>query len=1001
MAVVTVAYSDLSDWLFDQPQNTPDTPYELNITGLTAVNLGSSESDYTLGHKLNSIYNRNRFVDLSATILPNDVTDMNSTFRNCINLVIPPVIPNSVTSMNSCFYNCTNMKVAPSIPDSVIQLNYTFWYCSEMDEPPFIGNGVKYMAYTFYSCIIQRTPIIPNGVVSLSHTFKNCAYLTEVTTIPSSVENMNECFAGCTSLTNAPLLPPNVTNLNGCFINCALTTPPIISSSVTNMINCFSGCTLLTQPPVIPSGNVFISGMLSGCTSLTQAPNIPNGITDLYETFKYTNITTTPSIPDSVTNLGYAFYGCSSLTTITNLPNNVTNMQYCFSGCNSLVTIPTFPDSVLNVQECYANCENLEYRAIIPHTATTTTNCYNGVNTTKDKGSNSQCEYLVNSFTNGSILASESLLNVDTGVIYIGRYVDDLSTYLSNESPNTANTPYCILQRVGSSSESVMLKNALLSNLSKYVDLHYMNIDYSAVTSIDNLFENCTNLVYSLSFTDTYSEGGYTSMVETFKGCINLKEAPTIPSTVTNLEGAFEGCLITTPPAIPSGVTNMKNTFYDCTNLTSAPTLPSGLLNMEGTFQYCFNLTTAPTIPATVTNLKYCFEGTYALTTAPSLPSGVTDLTSTFEDSGITTAPTIPSGVTRLARTFAGCANLTSVPIIPSSVTYGKYAFLNCGFLEKIEEFGITSASLDSSDFKDMFKNCSSLVQIGHKANMSDKWHVMSLNIGASTVSGKVYNSSGDATTINSTNITKTTMTLPNLTDEILFPPNSLSDADLETLIQNVLSSKYTWWKREAIDPNQKTFVLYADDPNNVITNIAGGGGTDIKVYDTLAQAEADLPNLEVGDIIGTQQGGDGAIDAVIDGDMRLVTSNAVADAIDEVETELEELSTGSAWTKVNNFDNLIYKKVGNTVFLHLSSSGVKFPSSGGSLTITATSSVISLPSEIRPKNIVNVAMLDNTYDNVYHGRINTNGSIVAWDNAARNVNQINSWQFDICYRID
>lgn len=70
---------------------------------------------------------------------------------------------------------------------------------------------------------------------------------------------------------------------------------------------------------------------------------------------------------------------------------------------------------------------------------------------------------------------------------------------------------------------------------------------------------------------------------------------------------------------------------------------------------------------------------------------------------------------------------------------------------------------------------------------------------------------------------------------------------------------------------------LYLDEK---FVAVLSSGGTDIKVYTTLADAEADLNNLSEGDIVGTEQGGDGAVDAVTAGDYRLVTSNAVAVAI-------------------------------------------------------------------------------------------------------------------------
>lgn len=69
--------------------------------------------------------------------------------------------------------------------------------------------------------------------------------------------------------------------------------------------------------------------------------------------------------------------------------------------------------------------------------------------------------------------------------------------------------------------------------------------------------------------------------------------------------------------------------------------------------------------------------------------------------------------------------------------------------------------------------------------------------------------------------------------------------------------------------------------------------GADIEVYPTLADAEADLANLDVGQFIATEQGGDGITDAVTDGDMRAVTSNAVADSLSYSTTET---LTGGTW---------------------------------------------------------------------------------------------------------
>jgi hypothetical protein len=61
---------------------------------------------------------------------------------------------------------------------------------------------------------------------------------------------------------------------------------------------------------------------------------------------------------------------------------------------------------------------------------------------------------------------------------------------------------------------------------------------------------------------------------------------------------------------------------------------------------------------------------------------------------------------------------------------------------------------------------------------------------------------------------------------------------------------------------------------------IQQGGGTDIKVYDNYAQAEADLANLEVDQFVATEDGQlFSTTDTVASGNMNPVTSNAVANA--------------------------------------------------------------------------------------------------------------------------
>ena len=69
-----------------------------------------------------------------------------------------------------------------------------------------------------------------------------------------------------------------------------------------------------------------------------------------------------------------------------------------------------------------------------------------------------------------------------------------------------------------------------------------------------------------------------------------------------------------------------------------------------------------------------------------------------------------------------------------------------------------------------------------------------------------------------------------------------------------------------------------------------------IPVYETKTAAETDLANLEVGQIVATKDDGSelsNPVDIVQDGNMRAVTSNAVADAISY---STNEVKTGGKW---------------------------------------------------------------------------------------------------------
>ena len=115
-------------------------------------------------------------------------------------------------------------------------------------------------------------------------------------------------------------------------------------------------------------------------------------------------------------------------------------------------------------------------------------------------------------------------------------------------------------------------------------------IDTSAVTNMDNMFQDCTSLT-TISQLDT--------------------------SKVTNMNNMFQNCsaLTTIPLLNTSKVVIMNNMFQDCTSLTTIPLLnTSKVVTMNYMFSGCISLTTIPQLDTSkVTNMMNMFNSCTSL----------------------------------------------------------------------------------------------------------------------------------------------------------------------------------------------------------------------------------------------------------------------------------------------------------------------------------------------------------------------------------------------------
>lgn len=156
-----------------------------------------------------------------------------------------------------------------------------------------------------------------------------------------------------------------------------------------------------------------------------------------------------------------------------------------------------------------------------------------------------------------------------------------------------------------------------------------------------------------------------TSLKNTFKGCLYIKESPIIPNTVTIMERTFYGCYaLESVPNIPYGVYNIKSAFDSCNKLIDLRNviLPETITDMSGTFYDCINLQYAPAIPKNVTNMASTFNGCTSLLESPNLSElyNLQNMTWTFIDcTSLKNVSVIPQNVTTILGTFLGCTSLS------------------------------------------------------------------------------------------------------------------------------------------------------------------------------------------------------------------------------------------------------------------------------------------------------------------------------------------------------
>ena len=454
-------------------------------------------------------------------------------------------------------------------------------------------------------------------------------------------------------------------------------------------------------------------------------------------------------------------------------------MKGTFKGCSSLVTSPEIPSGVTNLESAFEGCSSITVLPTLPNAVTNMKNAFKG------------CSLVANTSTG---------ITIPGIAIYHGENYD-FGDYQQDCNPPTVGE---INKDFGSSLANSFSGNDFAHNeysssegyaLSDDITIAVSNPDFSwAGNTVREYIVKDSGNNYYLCFAMSY----YAPKI----GFIPLG----------NIAVSSDGSITA------SSVTEVSSGDWDV--VYSDSTMETGLSDKFGQWNWSglwlredhFDINDTFYINDQYGNMS----GTYTVVMNDVI------LQSTVGINYVKTNPAIvlPGTVTNAEGCFQNCTSITNISKIPSSVTNVKNCFNGCSSLQKIDVFQVSLATLDSASGQDCFKNCSSLAQVGFKVNEAD-WHLWKLTYGNSTVEGKIYDSDGTSTTIPQTSITKTDLQLPILTDELWFPDET--DVEIEAIIQKIFAYRYGVFKKNVLPPDQVSFVLMAEDPNNVISNILTG----------------------------------------------------------------------------------------------------------------------------------------------------------------------------------
>ena len=553
-------------------------------------------------------------------------------------------------------------------------------------------------------------------VTDMGNMFHGCSALTSLDLTnfnTANVEFMDHMFEGCSALKSLDLTNFNtakVTNMSFMFYGCsALTSLDLTNfntANVTDMSYMFMGCSALTSLDLTNFNTAkveFMDNMFHGCSALTSL--------DL------TNFNTA-----KVVNMNNMFEGCSALTTIYAsdkfVTDNVSNGSDMFTGCKSL---KGYSDS--KTGHTFANCGMDGYftpggcgYAEFDLSSKTLTFRYKGV---KPEGAYALNEgasepgWLTHKNEIKEVVFNASFANArPTSCYYWFSSCKNLTDIEGIENLNTENVTN--MNSMFDRCSALTLLDLTNFNTAKVSDMSYMFMGCSALTTIfvsdkfvtnlvtssDNMFHMCINLIGAIEYDGSKSDhtyanydNGYFSPEGGFHAYAEFNNATgtlTFSRGLSKPAGAYDLNVGNNTPEWSTQKEDINKVVFDASFANARPT------SCYKWFDMCTSLTE--------------IEGIENLNTEK-----VTNMGSMFSDCHVLNPLDVSNfdtqNVEDMSCMFSNCEGLNSLDLSKfdtQKVTNMNSMFWNSSALTTIyvsDKFVTTKVSSGS----EMFKDCTSL----------------------------------------------------------------------------------------------------------------------------------------------------------------------------------------------------------------------------------------------------------------------------------------------------